>query len=134
MINFVMLGGYLGKDPEIKTTEKGGKIATISMATSKRWRDKATGEQREQTSWHRIVVLNEALVEVCEKYLKKGSKAMFRGELVSRTWEDKGGERRYVTEVVLGPFHSEITLLDKREGGGVPAGGGDDYGAYGYQG
>ncbi len=131
MINKVILGGHLGQDPETKRTEDGRKLVLLSLATSKRWRDKSTGEQRERTSWHRVVIFNERHVEFAERYLRQGSKVYVEGELVSRTWEDKG-ERRYVTEVVLGPFGSQLLGFDKREGGRVPDGGADDYGGYGY--
>lgn len=129
MINMVILGGHLGQDPEIKTTDSGRKMAQLSLATSKRWRDKRSGDPKEQTSWHRVVVFNEHLADFCENYLHKGSKILIEGELVTRTWEDKGA-LRYVTEVVLGPFHSSLICLDKREGGKVPDGGADDYEGY----
>ncbi len=106
--------GNLGRDPEIRSMQSGSKMATFSMATSKRWRDKNTQEQRDKTSWHNIVVFGDGLVDIVEKYVKKGSKIYVEGELQTRKWQDQDGNDRYTTEVVLQGFNSNLTLLDSR--------------------
>ncbi len=121
-VNKVILVGNLGKDPEIRSTNDGTKIANFTLATSENWRDKASGERRERTEWHRVAVFNDRLVEVIEKYLKKGAKVYVEGALQTRKWTDKEGQERYTTEVVLQRFRGELTMLDSRGGGG---GGGD---------
>ena len=113
-VNKVILLGNLGRDPEIRSMQSGSKMATFSMATSKRWRDKNTQEQRDKTSWHNIVVFGDGLVDIVEKYVKKGSKIYVEGELQTRKWEDQDGKDRYTTEVVLQGFNSNLTLLDSR--------------------
>ena len=113
-VNKVILLGNLGRDPEIRSTQSGSKMATFSMATSKRWRDKNTQEQRDKTSWHNIVVFGDGLVDIVEKYVKKGSKIYVEGELQTRKWQDQDGNDRYTTEVVLQGYSSNLTLLDSR--------------------
>ena len=113
-VNKVILLGNLGRDPEIRSTQSGSKMATFSMATSKRWRDKNTQEQRDKTSWHNIVVFGDGLVDIVEKYVKKGSKIYIEGELQTRKWQDQDGNDRYSTEVVLQGFNSNLTLLDSK--------------------
>ena len=113
-VNKVILLGNLGRDPEIRSMQSGSKMATFSMATSKRWRDKNTQEQRDKTSWHNIVVFGDGLVDIVEKYVKKGSKIYVEGELQTRKWQDQDGNDRYTTEVVLQGFNSNLTLLDTR--------------------
>ena len=113
-VNKVILLGNSGKDPEIRSMQSGSKMATFSMATSKRWRDKNTQEQRDKTSWHNIVVFGDGLVDIVEKYVKKGSKIYVEGELQTRKWQDQDGNDRYSTEVVLQGFNSNLTLLDSR--------------------
>ena len=113
-VNKVILLGNLGRDPEIRSTQSGSKMATFSMATSKRWRDKNTQEQRDKTSWHNIVVFGDGLVDIVEKYVKKGSKIYVEGELQTRKWQDQDGNDRYSTEVVLQGYSSNLTLLDSR--------------------
>jgi single-strand DNA-binding protein len=117
-VNKVILVGNLGKDPEIRSTNDGTKIANFTLATSENWRDKASGERRERTEWHRVAVFNERLVDVIEKYLKKGAKVYVEGALQTRKWTDKEGQERYTTEVVLQRFRGELTMLDSRGGGG----------------
>jgi single-strand DNA-binding protein len=129
MLNKAILIGHLGQDPEIRTSKTDKRIATLSLATSKRWKDRDTGEQRDQTNWHRVVVFQPHLVDVCEKYLHKGSKVYLEGEILTRKYEDKG-ENRYVTEIVLGAFHAQLILLDRKEGGAVPEGNDEDYAGY----
>jgi single-strand DNA-binding protein len=116
-INKVILVGNLGADPEIRTFQNGTRIANLSLATSDGWKDKATGEKREKTEWHRIVLFSSNLVELAEKYLKKGSKVYVEGKLETRSYETAAGEKRYMTEVVVRPFGGEMQMLDKREGG-----------------
>ena len=113
-VNKVILLGNLGRDPEIRSTQSGSKMATFSIATSKRWKDKNTQEQRDKTSWHNIVVFGDGLVDIVEKYVKKGSKIYVEGELQTRKWQDQDGNDRYSTEVVLQGFNSNLTLLDSR--------------------
>jgi single-strand DNA-binding protein len=117
-VNKVILIGNLGRDPEIRSFQNGGRVASFSLATSENWKDKATGEKKERTEWHRISVLNDKLVEVVEKYVKKGSKLYIEGQLETRKWTDKDGQEKYTTEVVLRPFRGEITMLDSAGGRG----------------
>jgi len=120
-VNKVILIGNLGNDPEIRTFQNGGRVANLSVATSESWKDKATGERKEKTQWHRVVVSNENLVGLCEKYLKKGSKVFLEGQLETRKYTDKDGSEKYTTEVVLRPYRGEITMLDSKGGGGGAA-------------
>jgi single-strand DNA-binding protein len=115
-VNKVIIIGNVGKDPEVRTFPNGGKVATFSVATSESWKDKSTDERKERTEWHRISVMNENLVNICEKYLRKGSKVFLVGQLETRKWKDKDGQEKYSTEVVLRPFRGEITLLDSKGG------------------
>ena len=130
-VNKVILIGNLGADPEIKSFQNGGKIANIRIATSEQWKDRMTGERKERTEWHNVVINGEGLVGVVERYLKKGSKVYIEGSLRTRKWQDRDGNDRYTTEVYVGRFRGELTLLDgRREGGsGGGYGGGDDYGS-----
>ena len=129
-VNKVILVGNLGRDPEIRTTNDGTKVANLSLATSENWRDRNTGERRERTEWHRIVIFNDRLVDVVEKYVSKGTKLYIEGQLQTRKWTDRDGQERYTTEVVLQRFRGELTMLDSRGGGG-DFGGGGDYGGGG---
>ena len=125
-VNKVILVGNLGRDPEIRSTQDGTRVANLSLATSESWRDKNSGERRERTEWHRVVVFNDRLVDVCERFLKKGSKIYIEGALQTRKWTDQSGQEKYTTEVVLQKFRGELTMLDGRGGGG--AGESDDAG------
>src|SRR5918992_6215788 len=120
-VNKVILVGNLGRDPEIRRTQDGRPIAQLSVATSENWRDKATGERKEKTEWHRVVIFSEGLAKVAEQYLKKGSKVYLEGQLQTRKWQDKDGNEKYTTEVVLQGLNSTLTMLDGR-GGGAGAG------------
>ena len=123
-VNKVILLGNLGRDPEIRSMQSGSKMANFSIATSKRWKDRNTQEQKEKTSWHNIVIFGDGLVDIVEKYVKKGSKVYVEGELQTRKWQDQDGQDRFTTEVVLRPYRSELTMLDSRgEGGGSQCGG-----------
>ena len=126
-VNKVILVGNLGADPEIRRTQDGRPIANLRIATSESWRDKNTGERKEKTEWHRVVVFNEGLCKVIEQYLKKGAKVYIEGALQTRKWTDQSGQERYSTEVVLQGFNSTLTMLDGRSGGGSSGGG--DYGS-----
>jgi single-strand DNA-binding protein len=133
-INKVILVGNLGKDPEIRRTQDGRPIANLSIATSETWRDKATGERKEKTEWHRVVIFNEGLAKVAEQYLKKGAKVYVEGALQTRKWTDQSGVEKYSTEVVLQGFNSNLTMLDGRGGGGGGSFGeepGGDFGSSG---
>ena len=130
-VNKVILIGNLGADPEIRRTQDGRPIANLRIATSESWRDKATGERKEKTEWHRVVIFSEGLCKIVEQYLKKGSKVYIEGQLQTRKYNDKDGVEKYSTEIVLQNFNSTLTMLDTRSGG---AGGGsyessDDFGA-----
>ncbi|MBT4879915.1 MAG: single-stranded DNA-binding protein [Alphaproteobacteria bacterium] len=116
-INKVILVGNLGRDPETRMTQDGGKIVNLSIATSENWKDRTTGERRDRTEWHRVVIFNERLSEVAERYLKKGSKVYLEGQLQTRKWTDQSGVEKYTTEVVLSKFRGELTMLDSRGGG-----------------
>ena len=125
-VNKVILVGNLGKDPEIRRTQDGRPIANLSVATSESWRDKATGERKEKTEWHRVVIFSEPLCKVVEQYLKKGAKVYIEGALQTRKWTDNAGVEKYSTEVVLQRFRGELTMLDgARSGGGAMEGGAD---------
>ena len=117
-VNKVILVGNLGADPEVRRTQDGRPIVNLRIATSDTWRDKATGERREKTEWHRVVIFSEPLCRVAEQYLKKGSKIYVEGSLQTRKWQDQQGQDRYSTEVVLQGFNSQLTMLDGRSGGG----------------
>jgi single-strand DNA-binding protein len=127
-VNKVILVGNLGKDPEIRRTQDGRPIANLSVATSETWRDKATGERKEKTEWHRVVIFNEGLCKIAEQYLKKGAKVYLEGQLQTRKWTDQQGVEKYSTEVVLQGFNSALTMLDGRGGAGGGSFGGDDSG------
>jgi single-strand DNA-binding protein len=111
-VNKVILVGNLGKDPEMRRTQDGRPIANLSVATSENWRDKATGERKEKTEWHRVVIFNENLCRIAEQYLKKGSKVYLEGQLQTRKWQDQSGQEKYTTEVVLN-FNGQLTMLDR---------------------
>ena len=117
-VNKVILVGNLGRDPEVRFAQSGSKIVNMSVATSESWKDKQTGERKEKTEWHRIVIFNERLADVAEKYLKKGSKVYLEGALQTRKWTDKEGTEKYSTEVVIDRFRGELTMLDTKGGGG----------------
>lgn len=130
-VNKVILVGNLGRDPEIRTLNNGERVANLSIATSETWRDKASGERKEKTEWHRVVVFNDSLAKICENYLRKGSKVYLEGSLQTRKWTDQSGQEKYSTEVVLQRFNGTLTLLDGRgeggQGGGASSGGYDQY-------
>lgn len=135
-VNKVILVGNLGKDPEIRRTQDGRPIANLSVATSETWRDRNTGERKEKTEWHRVVIFNEGLAKVAEQYLKKGAKVYVEGQLQTRKWTDQSGVEKYSTEVVLQGFNSTLTMLDGKGGGGGSfsddmGGGGGDFGVSG---
>lgn len=119
-VNKVILVGNVGNEPEIRTFQNGGRVANLSLATSENWKDKASGERKERTEWHRVSVLNEGLVKVIESYVHKGSKLYIEGQLETRKWQDQNGNDRYSTEVVLRPYRGELTMLDSKgsSGGG----------------
>jgi single-strand DNA-binding protein len=122
-VNKVILVGNLGADPEIRRTQDGRPICNLSVATSENWRDKSSGERREKTEWHRVVIFNEGLCKVAEQYLRKGAKVYLEGQLQTRKWQDQSGQDKYSTEVVLQGFNSTLTMLDGRSGGsGMDAG------------
>jgi single-strand DNA-binding protein len=123
-VNKVILVGNLGRDPEARNMQSGGKVVSFSVATSETWNDRASGERKEKTQWHRVAIFNEKLGEIAEKYLKKGSKVYLEGQIESRKYTDKDGQERETTEIVLGRFKGELTLLDGRGGGAE----GGDYG------
>ena len=133
-VNKVILVGNLGADPEVRRTQDGRPIVNLRIATSDTWRDKATGERKEKTEWHRVVIFSEGLAKVAEQYLKKGAKVYIEGALQTRKWQDKDGQDRYSTEIVLQGFNSTLTMLDGRGGAGAGAGsdmGGGDFGSPG---
>jgi single-strand DNA-binding protein len=134
-VNKVILVGNLGADPEVRRTQDGRPIVNLRIATSDTWRDKATGERKEKTEWHRVVIFSEGLAKVAEQYLKKGAKVYIEGALQTRKWQDKDGQDRYSTEIVLQGFNSNLTMLDGRGGAGSGAGsdfgGGGDFGSPG---
>jgi single-strand DNA-binding protein len=132
-VNKVILVGNLGKDPEVRHTQDGKPIVNITIATSENWRDKATGERKEKTEWHRVVIFNENIAKVAEQYLKKGSSVYIEGSLQTRKWTDKDGVEKYTTEIVLQNFNGNLTMLGSKPGGGDSAGssysGGDEFGS-----
>jgi len=132
-VNKVILIGNLGADPEIKSFQNGGKIANIRIATSEQWKDRMTGERKERTEWHNVVINGDGLVGVVERYLKKGSKVYIEGSLRTRKWQDRDGNDKYTTEVVIAGIGGALTMLDGAPGGGGGGGGsrggGDDWGA-----
>lgn len=129
-VNKVIIVGNLGRDPEVRTFQNGGKVVNLRIATSERWRDKSTGENRERTEWHSVAIFSEPLAKVAEQYLRKGSKIYIEGQLETRKWQDQSGADRYSTEVVLRPYKGELTMLDGRnEGGSGGGGGGGGYGS-----
>ena len=128
-VNKVILIGNLGKDPEVRRMTSGEPVVNLSVATSESWRDKASGERKEKTEWHRVVIFNKNLAEVAEKYLRKGSKVYVEGQLQTRKWTDKDGQEKYSTEVVLQNFRGELTMLDGRSGGGEAGNAGGSKGA-----
>lgn len=139
-VNKVILVGNLGADPEVRRLNSGDPVVNLSVATSESWRDKQSGERRERTEWHRVVIFNDQLAKVTEQYLKKGMKVYIEGQLQTRSWEDQSGQKRYTTEVVLQRFRGELQMLDSRnagEGGqggdfgGGKGGGGSDFGQSG---
>lgn len=113
-VNKVILIGHLGADPEVRSFNNGGRVCNFSLATSERWKDKNTGENRERTEWHRVSIMSDGLVGVAERFLRKGSKVYIEGQLQTRKWQDQSGQERYTTEVVLRPFGSSLVLLDSR--------------------
>jgi single-strand DNA-binding protein len=117
-VNKVILVGNLGRDPEVRSFQNGGKVVNLRIATSETWRDKQSGERKERTEWHSVAIFNENLAKVAEQYLKKGSKVYVEGQLETRKWQDQSGAERYTTEVVLRQYRGELTLLDGRDGGG----------------
>ena len=120
-VNKVILVGNLGRDPEVRSFPNGGKVVNLRIATSERWRDKNTGENKERTEWHSVAIFNENLGRIAEQYLRKGSKVYLEGQLETRKWQDQSGQDRYTTEVVMRPFRGELTLLDPRSEGGPAA-------------
>ena len=128
-VNKVILVGNLGRDPEVKSMQDGRSMVNMAVATSDTWRDRQSGERKERTEWHRVVIFNEKLAEVAQKFVRKGSKIYVEGQLSTRKWTDQSGQERYTTEVVIPRFGGALTMLDGRsggEGGGAPAGGMDD--------
>jgi len=125
-VNKVILVGNLGRDPEIRTMQNGARVANLSIATGESWKDKNTGERREKTEWHRVVIFNDGLVTISERYLKKGSKVYLEGQIETRKWTDQSGQEKYTTEVVLRPFRGELTMLDNRGEGGFAGAPADD--------
>lgn len=125
-VNKVILIGNLGRDPEVRSFQNGGKVCNLRIATSETWKDRNTGERREKTEWHSVAIFQEGLVRIAEQYLKKGSKVYIEGQLQTRKWQDQSGQDRYSTEVVLQGYGGTLTMLDGRDGGG--SGGGNDYG------
>ena len=132
-VNKVILVGNLGRDPEVRSFQNGGKVCNLRIATSETWRDKNSGERKEKTEWHSVAIFSEGLVRVAEQYLKKGSKGYIEGQLQTRKYNDKDGVEKYSTEVVLQRYRGELTMLEGRnQGGGSFAGGGDeDRGSFG---
>ena len=127
-VNKVIIIGNLGRDPEVRTFQNGGKVCNLRIATSESWKDRNTGERRERTEWHSVAIFSEPLARIAEQYLRKGSKVYIEGQLETRKWQDQSGQDRYSTEVVLRPYRGELTLLDARgEGGGGYGGGSGGY-------
>ena len=130
-VNKVILVGNLGRDPEVRSFQNGGKVCNLRIATSESWRDKQSGERKDRTEWHTVAIYNENLVRIAEQYLRKGSKVYVEGQLETRKWQDQSGADRYSTEVTLRQFRGELTLLDGRDGGGGSGGGSYDDPGYG---
>ncbi|MDG1459106.1 MAG: single-stranded DNA-binding protein [Pseudoprimorskyibacter sp.] len=132
-VNKVILVGNLGRDPEVRTFQNGGKVCNLRIATSENWKDRNTGERRERTEWHSVAIFSEPVARIAEQYLRKGSKVYLEGQLETRKWQDQSGQDRYSTEVVLRPYSGQLTLLDGRESSGGNGGnfGGDSGGGYG---
>lgn len=130
-VNKVILVGNLGADPEIRRTQDGRPVANLRVATTESWRDKTTGERRERTEWHRVVIFNEGLCRIAEQYLKKGSKVYLEGSLQTRKWQDKEGQDRYTTEIVLQGFNAQLTMLDRAPGGSGELADNGEFGAQG---
>lgn len=130
-VNKVILLGNLGRDPEVRHTQDGAPIVTLSIATSDSWKDRQSGERKERTEWHRVVIFNENLCKVAEQYLKKGSKVYLEGQLQTRKWTDQSGQEKYSTEIVLQRYRGELTMLDGRGEGGSSSGGEYDQDSYG---
>ena len=128
-VNKVILVGNLGRDPEVRSMQNGGKVCNLSVATSERWKDRNSGEQQERTEWHRVVIFDDRLVDVAERFLQKGRKVYLEGELQTRKWQDQSGQDRYTTEVVLRRFRGQLVLLDSRSEGGGGYDSSGDYGA-----
>ncbi len=129
-VNKVIIIGNLGRDPEVRTFANGGKVVNLNIATSETWRDKASGEKKERTEWHRVSILNEPLGKIAEQYLRKGSTVYIEGQLETRKWQDQSGAEKYTTEVVLRPYRGELTLLGGRNDGGSGGGGSSNDGGY----
>lgn len=127
-VNKVILVGNLGQDPEIRRTQDGRPVCTLSLATGESWKDKNTGERKEKTEWHRVVIFAEGLCKIAEQYLKKGSKVYLEGKLMTRKWQDQSGQDRYTTEVVLQGYNAALTMLEKTGAGGPPPANPDSYG------
>ena len=128
-VNKVIIVGNLGNDPEIRSMQTGDEVANLSIATSESWKDKGSGERKERTQWHKVVIFNQPLITVAKNYLKKGSKVYIEGQLETRKWTDKDGKDQYTTEIVLRPYRGELTMLDSKGGtGGGYGGGANDYG------
>ncbi len=128
-VNKVILVGNLGRDPEVRTFQNGGRVVNLRIATSETWKDRNTGERREKTEWHSVAIFNEALGKIAEQYLRKGSTVYIEGQLETRKWQDQNGQDRYTTEVVVKQFRGELTLLGGRDGGGgAPMGDDPGYG------
>lgn len=123
-VNKVIIVGNLGRDPEVRTFQNGGKVCNLRIATSENWKDRTTGERKERTEWHSVAIFSEPLARIAEQYLRKGSKVYIEGQLETRKWQDQSGQDRYSTEVVLRPYRGELTLLDGRDSGGGSGGGG----------
>jgi len=130
-VNKVIIIGNLGRDPEVRSFQNGGKVVNLRIATSETWRDRTSGERKERTEWHSVAIFNEALAKIAEQYLRKGSTVYIEGALETRKWQDQSGQDRYTTEIVLRPYNGNLTLLGGRgEGGGGASGGGDYGGGY----
>ena len=134
-VNKVILIGNLGRDPEVRSFQNGGKVVNLRIATSENWRDKQTGERKERTEWHSVAIFNEALGKIAEQYLKKGSTVYIEGQLETRKWQDQSGQDKYTTEIVLRPYSGNLTLLGGRDGGSGGGGGGtyEDRGGYAFE-
>lgn len=120
-VNKVILVGNLGRDPETRSMSNGLKVCNLSIATSEKWKDRGSGERKEKTEWHRVVIFNERLIDVAERFLKKGAKVFLEGQLETRKWQDQSGQDKFSTEIVLRQYRGELTMLDSRENGGAKA-------------